>query len=105
MFRFMRLFVFFDLPVDTSADRKHYRAFRKHLIKNGFLMLQQSVYVKLLLNDAQAKSVIEKIKAKKPTKGMVQIPKVTERQFLNMESIVDEQKTEVMGTDQRTVIL
>ena len=26
--RYMRLIVFFDLPVETSAQRKHYRIFR-----------------------------------------------------------------------------
>lgn len=29
--RFMRLIVFFDLPVETASDRKEYRLFRKNL--------------------------------------------------------------------------
>ena len=28
----MRVFVFFDLPIDTAAQRKEYRLFRKYLI-------------------------------------------------------------------------
>ena len=41
--RYMRLLVFFDLPVDTAAQKKSYRVFRKWLIGEGYLMLQQSV--------------------------------------------------------------
>ena len=39
----MRTIVFFDLPVLYSADRKNYRKFKKYLIKEGFIMLQNSV--------------------------------------------------------------
>ena len=39
----MRVFVMFDLPVLTASDRKVYRQFRKFLMKNGFVMLQESV--------------------------------------------------------------
>lgn len=37
-YRFMRVLVFFDLPVQTSEDMKNYRLFRKTLLKNGFFM-------------------------------------------------------------------
>ena len=45
--RFMRLLVFFDLPVNTKKRRREYARFRKALIQDGFLMLQYSVYVRL----------------------------------------------------------
>ena len=41
--RFMRVMVFFDLPVKTKKDRKAYTDFRKFLIKDGFIMVQYSV--------------------------------------------------------------
>ena len=50
----MRLMVFFDLPVETAMQRKEYRLFRKFLIKDGYLMLQESVYAKLVVNDGAA---------------------------------------------------
>lgn len=37
--RYMRLVVFFDLPVETAAQRKSYRVFRKYLINEGYLMM------------------------------------------------------------------
>ena len=43
-YRFMRIIVFFDLPTETALDRKNYTKFRKFLIKDGFIMLQYSVY-------------------------------------------------------------
>ena len=35
--RFMKIMVFFDLPVITKKDRKAYVNFRKFLIKDGFM--------------------------------------------------------------------
>jgi len=40
----MWLFVFFDLPTDTKTDRKNAARFRKGLLKDGFEMMQFSVY-------------------------------------------------------------
>lgn len=45
-YRFMRMFIFFDLPVITTENRRNYARFRKFLIKNGFIMMQESVYCK-----------------------------------------------------------
>lgn len=49
----MRLICFFDLPVETAKDRKNYRLFRKFLLKDGYLPLQESVYAKLVVNDGE----------------------------------------------------
>ncbi len=46
-YRFMRVLVFFDLPVQTSEDMKNYRLFRKKILKNGFFMMQESVYCRM----------------------------------------------------------
>ena len=42
----MRMLCMFDLPVELSDERKAYREFRKNLIKEGFIMMQYSVYVR-----------------------------------------------------------
>ncbi|MEG1434243.1 MAG: CRISPR-associated endonuclease Cas2 [Gordonibacter sp.] len=84
----MRVFVFFDLPVDTAVHRKSYRLFRKYLIKEGYLMLQESVYAKLVVNDAQASTTIARLHKHRPSAGLVQALKVTEKQFAGMEFIV-----------------
>lgn len=86
--RYMRLMVFFDLPVDTAVQRKNYRLFRKHLIKEGYLMLQESVYAKLVTNDGAAGACIMRLRKHRPPEGLVQVLKVTEKQFSTMEYIV-----------------
>lgn len=53
----MRVMVFFDLPVITSANRKDYRDFHKYLIKTGFLMMQESVYCRLAQNSTMAEQL------------------------------------------------
>lgn len=53
----MRLLIFFDLPVETSKDRKEYTRFHKFLIKSGFIMMQKSVYSKLVINNVTSAAV------------------------------------------------
>lgn len=104
-YRFMRILVMFDLPVTTPADRKEYTKFRKYLIRSGFLMMQESVYCKLSPNSTMADAVIENVRKNKPEKGLVQVLRVTEKQFAKMEYIVGEGKSEVLSSDDRLVIL
>ena len=64
----MRVIVFFDLPVETSLDRRNYSKFRKLLINEGFIMMQESVYTKLTLNNSVTESVRQKLLKNKPPK-------------------------------------
>ena len=79
--------------------------FRKYLVKNGFLMMQESVYCKLAQNSSVGETIIENIRKNRPTEGLVQVLKVTEKQYGKMEYIVGESSNEVLNTDQRLVIL
>ena len=85
--RYMRLLVFFDLPIDTAAQKKSYRLFRKFLIQDGYLMLQQSVYAKLVVNDGAAGAAVTRLRKHRPPNGLVQVLRVTEKQFATMEYI------------------
>ena len=95
----------FDLPVTTASGRKEYTAFRKFLIKSGFLMLQESIYCKIAQNSTMADSIVESIRKNKPSSGLVQVLKVTEKQYSKMEYIVGENKTDILNSDERLVIL
>lgn len=101
----MRILVFFDLPVLTAKERRDYRQFRKFLIKNGFMMIQESVYCKLAQNSTVAEMIIDNIKKNKPNDGLVQMLKVTEKQYAKMEYIVGESRSEVLDSDERLVVL
>lgn len=101
----MRVIVMFDLPVTTPDARKQYSAFRKYLIKNGFLMMQESIYCKLAQNSTAAETMIENIRRNKPSDGLVQILKITEKQFSKIEYIVGSSKSEIYDGDERLLIL
>lgn len=58
IYEFMRLVIFFDLPMTTKKEKRVYSRFRKYLIKNGYMMMQYSVYCKIFPNrDAAVKHV------------------------------------------------
>lgn len=101
----MRMLVFFDLPTETVAQRREYRRFRRLLLKGGFLMLQESVYCKLLLNDSARQTMAEQIRRNRPQEGIVQLLTVTEKQFTKMEYITGDWHSDVIDTDERLVEL
>lgn len=84
---------------------KEYRKFRKTLITNGFVMMQESVYTKVLLNQSVKLSVLEMLKRNKPPQGLVQALTVTEKQFASAVNIVGESVTNVIDSDERVIIL
>lgn len=104
-YRFMRVLVFFDLPTETLEDRRNYRQFRKCLIQNGFIMMQESVYCKLMTTPTVENSVKNLIRKNKPNKGIVQVLTVTEKQFSKMEFVVGEWVSDVIDSDERVVVL
>ena len=103
-YRFMRVIVFFDLPTLTSENRREYVRFRKFLIKNGFLMMQESVYTKMALNQTAATSIVESVRKNKPLEGIVQMMTVTEKQYNRMEYVCGEFSSDVLCTDERLVV-
>ena len=103
-FRYMRIIVMFDLPVVTKRDRVNYFNFRKHLLLQGFFMMQESIYCKMVLNESAKNNVILAIQKIKPNKGLVQVLSVTEKQFQKMEYLVGKTKSEVIDSDERLII-
>lgn len=101
----MRMLVFFDLPTETLQNRRDYTRFRKFLIKNGFMMLQESVYCKLALNQTVVTAMTENIRKNKPPKGIIQLLVITEKQYSKMEFIVVESGGDIITSDERFVEL
>ena len=101
----MRVLVFFDLPVLTSENRRAYAKFRRFLLKNGFLMLQESVYCKLALNSSAVNAIVDNVHKNKTEEGLIQLLTVTEKQYAKMDIILGQVKSEVLDTDERLVIL
>ena len=101
----MRVMIFFDLPTVTAKDRTIYSKFRKFLINEGFIMMQESVYAKLALNNSIVNSIKDKINKNKPPKGIVQLLVITEKQFSSIEYIVGNKTSNVVDDTERFVLL
>ena len=80
----MWLFVFFDLPVTTKKERKMASGFRKNLLKDGFSMMQFSVYYRHCASKESADVHIQRVKNYVPEKGQVSILEVTDKQYGNI---------------------
>lgn len=101
----MRVIIFFDLPNVYMRDKKNYLKFRKFLINDGFLMMQESVYSKLCLNSIQCNSIVDRVKKNAPQKGFIQSLIITENQYAKIENIIGKSNTKILNTEDRLVIL
>lgn len=101
----MRMLVMFDMPTETADERKAYRAFRKFLINEGFIMHQYSVYSKILLNGTASKAMIARLQQNNPKKGLITILNVTEKQFSRMLYLNGEKDSCISNSDTRVVFL
>lgn len=99
----MRALLLFDMPIETVAQRKSYRKFVRFLKKNGFVMFQKSVYVKICINRAAMDSTINTISANVPKDGSIAMLDITERQFSNAIFFTGEFKSDTLNTDERYI--
>lgn len=101
----MRLMVMFDLPTLTAQDRKNYRQFMKKLNKDGFIMMQESIYTCVLVDSASAKLLANKVEMYAPNKGLIQALTITEKQFESMRYITGKKKDTPDNRFERLVIV
>lgn len=88
IYDFMRLVLLFDLTMNTKKEIKIYTNFRKYLIKEGYIMMQFSVYCKIFPNREAAVKHVNMLKRNVPKEGEIRIMVVTEKQYCRMEIIV-----------------
>jgi len=86
--RYMRLLVFFDLPVVTKAERRAYILFRRFLINDGYDMIQFSVYGRILNGNDALEKHFKRLIDNLPPEGSVRCLSVTEKQFASMKLLV-----------------
>ena len=103
--RVVRTIVFFDLPNVYLQDRKNYMYFRKYLLSDGFIMLQESVYSKIVLNTEQSKLLIERVRKHSPKKGIIQVLTITEKQYAKIEYIIGGDGTKIINSEDRLIVL
>ena len=83
-YRFMWIIAMFDLPTDTKEARKAYTQFRKRLLKDGFAMMQYSVYVRHCASLENVDVHVGRVENALPGDGEVRILTVTESQYKRM---------------------
>lgn len=90
MSNLMRLLVFFDIPVDTKKSRGEASRFRNYLIKDGFYMIQFSVYGRLCNTLENAQQHEKNLKYHLPYGGSVRSMIITEKQYSSMNILCGE---------------
>lgn len=81
----MWLVVMFDLPVTDRRLRRAYARFRKELLRDGFLMLQLSVYGRYFPSEEAAAAHRARVRSAVPEEGQVRLLTITDHQFGRME--------------------
>ena len=88
MNKFMRILIFFDLPVKTKAERKAATKFRNFLIKDGYHMLQYSIYARTCNGTDAVEKHKKRIYNILPDNGSVRMLVITEKQYQSIEILV-----------------
>lgn len=83
--KFMRIIVMFDLPVKTKKQSKDVSAFRKFLLKDGYYMMQYSIYVRVCNGQDSVEMHKSRLKSAVPSNGSIRVLTVTEKQYENID--------------------
>lgn len=101
----MWLFVFFDLPVGTKAERRMATRFRNFLKEDGYMMIQWSVYARVCRGEEAVEKHIRRVTKHLPTKGSVRALAVTDLQYARMRLLLGEAgKTEQVAPRQLVLL-
>lgn len=98
----MRIMIIFDLPTIESFEKKEYRLFRNELIKNGYIMIQFSVYLKSFNHQINLNEEVQKISRYIPKSGNIKAISLTEHQWSNAIFICGEKQiNELVNNNER----
>lgn len=88
MSRFMRMLVFFDLPVKTKTQRRVATQFRNFLLKDGYYMIQYSLYGRICNGYDSVEKHKTRVKDNVPDNGSIRLLIITEKQYEKMDILV-----------------
>lgn len=84
----MRMIVLFDLPVTTKAQRKSATKFRNFLLKDGYYMMQFSVYTRVCNGLDNIEKHSKRLNSMLPPYGSVRLLTITEKQYQDMHILL-----------------
>ena len=101
----MWLIVFFDLPTTEKKDRKASAQFRQFLIRDGYLMIQFSVYGRICKGSDRIEKHYERLHRRLPPKGHVRCLQITDKQYGRTKILVGNKTiNEEKATDRLIII-
>ena len=103
-YRFMWMFVMFDLPVVTKRQRARATKFRHDLLDLGFQMAQYSVYLKFCGQREAANALARRIERRLPSLGRVNILTITDKQYERMR-VFNGRQRDLQELEQRQLLL
>lgn len=103
--KFMRVLLMFDVPTKTKKEQKCATKFRNELIKQGFFMMQFSVYMRICKGVVSAKSAVERVRGILPPLGNVRSLIITEKQFDNMQILLGSAGFNERMNDDKNLVL
>lgn len=99
--RYMWLIVFFDLPVKTKKERRAANTFRGFLKKDGYDMLQLSVYARICRGREVVDKHLRRLEMNLPPSGFVRAMQVTDKQYGRMHVLLGGRRAqEEIATEQ-----
>lgn len=101
----MWLFVFFDLPVGTKAERGAATQFRNFLKRDGYMMLQFSVYARVCRGDEAVDKHLQRVTRSLPKRGSVRTLQVTDKQYGRMRLLLGQLEKTERAAPQQMVLL
>jgi len=93
-YRMAWVLVFFDLPVGTPEERRDATNFRKDLLKDGYMMVQFSVYARPCGTADRVDTQVRRLKTKIPPKGEVRGLMISDAQWGRMIILRSRQKAD-----------
>jgi len=100
-YRIMWVLVFFDLPTDTTTERRAAARFRKDLLADGFTMFQFSIYLRHCSSRDNMEVHQKRVIGCLPEKGHVGMLSVTDAQFERMQVWYNAEEEETKDVPQQ----
>lgn len=101
----MRLMVFFDLPTVTREEKRAYTLFRRFLLRDGYDMIQWSVYGRVINGFDNMNVHLKRLNANLPPEGSVRCLQVSEKQFTQMKLLVGNPKKQEKKVNSSQLVL
>lgn len=90
----MWLIIFFDLPVTEEHERRAANQFRQFLKRDGYLMLQFSVYARVCYTQEAVHKHLARARSNTPEEGSIRALTVTDKQYARMEVLLGKKRSE-----------